>query len=160
MKILVIYDSAYGNTEEIAKAVGKGLGEDAVVERVENADWDNLGQYDLVVVGSPTQAGRPSPEIKAYLGRIPDGALKGVDVTGFDTRIDARNQGFMLRTFMGFLGYAAGRIARQLEAKGGHLITQPHGFFVNDKEGPLIEGEPDRATAWGSTIYHAKVAAQ
>lgn len=160
MKALVIYDSAYGNTERIAIAVGQALGEDTRVERVDDANWDDLNDYDLVVVGSPTQAGRPTPEVKAFLKNIPAGSLKGVEVTGFDTRIDSRTQGFMLRTFMGFLGYAGGRIARQLEAKGGRLVKQPHGFFVQDKDGPLSEGELERASDWASSIARAKAASQ
>jgi flavodoxin I len=160
MKALVVYDSAYGNTEEIAKAVAKALGDDTLLERVEDADWDGLNKYEVVVVGSPTQAGRPTPAMKAFLGNIPAGSLEGVGVTGFDTRIDGRTQGFVLRTFMGLLGYAAGRIARQLEAKGGRLIEQPHGFFVQDKEGPLSPGETDRAWAWASTIVHAQAASE
>lgn len=159
MKALVIYDSAYGNTEAIAKAVGQALGEDTQVVRVGDADWNNLNQYEMVIVGSPTQAGRPTPAVKAFLKNIPAGSLKGVEVTGFDTRIDSRAQGFMLRTFMGFLGYAAGRIARQLETKGGRLVKEPHGFFVEDKEGPLGEGERERAAEWASSIARAKAAA-
>lgn len=160
MKALVVYDSAYGNTEEIAKAVGRALGEDTRVERVGDADWDDLKQYELVIVGSPTQGGRPTPAVKAFLQNIPAGSLKGVEVSGFDTRIDSQAQGFMLRTFMGFLGYAAGRIARQLEAKGGRLVKQPHGFFVQGKEGPLSEGELERAADWASSIARAKAASQ
>ncbi|HEU0072571.1 MAG TPA: flavodoxin family protein [Dehalococcoidia bacterium] len=160
MKALVIYDSAYGNTEEVAKVVGRALGEGTRIERVGDADWDDLKQYELVVVGSPTQAGRPTPAVKAFLKNIPAGSLKGVEVSGFDTRIDSQAQGFMLRTFMGFLGYAAGRIARQLEAKGGRLVKQPHGFFVQDKEGPLSEGELERAADWASSIARAKVSSE
>lgn len=160
MKALVVYDSAYGNTEEIAKAVGRALGEDTRIERVGDADWDDLQQYELVIVGSPTEAGRPTPAVKAFLKNIPAGSLEGVDVTGFDTRIDSAAQGFMLRTFMGFLGYAAGRIARRLETKGGRLVRQPHGFFVGGKEGPLNEGELERAADWASSIARARAASQ
>ena len=158
MKALIVYDSAYGNTETIARTIAKGIGEEAQVKGVEETTPEELGQYEIVLVGSPTQAGRPTPEMKAFLGRIPAHSLNGVAVSGFDTRIDGRRQGFVLRTFMGFLGYAAGRIARQLQAKGGRLIDDPHGFFVEDKEGPLSEGEADRAAAWGSTIVHALAA--
>jgi flavodoxin len=160
MKALVVYDSAYGNTEEIAGAIGQALGEDTRVVRVGEADWDGLNRYELVIVGSPTQAGRPTPALKAFLKNIPAGSLKGVEVTGFDTRIDSRAQGFMLRTFMGFLGYAAGRIARQLEAKGGRLAKEPQGFFVEGKEGPLSEGERERAADWATSIARAKAASR
>jgi len=156
MKALIVYDSVYRNTEEIARAIGRALGEETRIDRVEVADADGLGEYEIVIVGSPTQGGRPSPVMKAFLRRIPAGSLRGIDVTGFDTRIDSRMQGYVLRTFMGFLGYAAGRIASQLESKGGRLVVEPAGFFVEAKEGPLRPGEVERAAAWASTIATAQ----
>jgi flavodoxin I len=158
MKTLIVYDSEFGNTEQVAQAIGKALGEEASVVHADGVDADRLNEYELVIVGSPTQAGRPTPLTKGFLNRIPDGSLKGVNVTGFDTRIDSQTQGFVLRVFMGLLGYAAGRIARNLESKGGKLITQPHGFLVEGKEGPLRDGELERAGAWAFTIANTPVA--
>jgi flavodoxin len=155
MKTLIVYDSAYGNTEQIARAVGHAVGDEVRVALAGEVDAGDLKDYELVIVGSPTQGGRPTPLVKAFLQRIPAGSLKDTGVTAFDTRIDSAAQGFMLRTFMGALGYAAGRIARQLESKGGRLVTQPKGFFVEDKEGPLRSGEIERASAWGATIVQA-----
>jgi len=52
-------------------------------------------------------------------------------------------------------GYAAPRIAEQLEKAGGTLIAPAEGFFVVDKEGPLRDGELERAAAWGGTLAGA-----
>jgi flavodoxin len=158
MKTLVVYDSQFGNTERVARTLGSALGEEASVVQVDGVDADRLNEYELVIVGSPTQGGRPTPLTKAFLNRIPGGGLKGVNVTGFDTRIDSQTQGFVLRVFMGLLGYAAGRIARKLESKGGTLITQPRGFLVEGKEGPLSDGELERAGAWAFSIANTPVA--
>jgi flavodoxin I len=156
MRTLIVYDSKFGNTEEVARTIARGLGDDASVVHADGVDADALGEYELLIVGSPTQAGRPTPLVQAFLRRIPDGSLQGVDVTGFDTRI--RGEGLISRFFIGVLGFAAGRIARRLEAKGGHLVAHPAGFIVEDKEGPLAGGEADRAAAWGDTILHAHAA--
>jgi flavodoxin I len=152
MKTLVIYDSEFGNTEKIAEAIGKALGEETQVTHVEKISADHLHEYELVIAGSPTQGGRPTPLVKEFLSRIPDGSLKNVKVTGFDTRIASAGQSFMMKFFMGILGFAAGRIARRLEAKGGQLVKEPEGFIVDGKEGPLHAGEIERAEAWAYTI--------
>jgi flavodoxin I len=154
MKSLVVYDSEFGNTEEIAKTIARALGDEARAVRVGEIPVEELREYGQVIVGSPTQAGRPTPLIKAFLREIPNDGLKHARVSGFDTRIPGQEQGFVLRIFMGFLGYAAGRIARELEKKGGQLIAQPQGFFVTGKEGPLRDGEADRAAAWAFTMAH------
>lgn len=158
MKTLVVYDSEFGNTEKVAEEIGKALGEDVRVVRAGDVGADELREYEQVVVGSPTQGGRPTPLVQEFLREIPDGSLKGMAVTAFDTRVGAAQQAFFLRFFMGLLGYAAGRIVRRLEAKGGRLVTQPQGFFVEGKEGPLREGELERAAAWAYTIAHKQAA--
>ena len=49
-------------------------------------------------------------------------------------------------------GYAAKPISEKLRRKGGELIVAPEGFFVKDVEGPLKEGELERAEAWAREI--------
>ncbi|MDP2871379.1 MAG: flavodoxin domain-containing protein [Bacillota bacterium] len=63
MKILVVYDSQRGNTEQIARAIGGAFAppDDAKVLRAGDVVTADLQSLDLLVVGAPTQAaGRPS----------------------------------------------------------------------------------------------------
>ena len=83
---------------------------------------------------------------------IPAGTLQGKAVAAFDTRIQAAEVGKALRQFMKIGGYAAPRIARALGKKGGNPAAPPEGFFVVKKEGPLVEGELERAAAWAKGI--------
>jgi hypothetical protein len=82
--------------------------------------------------------------------------LQKIGVTAFDTRISAAGCGPIARFFLGVFGYAAGRIGRDLQAKGGRLVVPPEGFLVKDKEGPLEAGEPERAAAWARKLAEAK----
>jgi hypothetical protein len=66
----------------------------------------------------------------------------------FDTRMSAR----WVRVF----GYAADRIASALKRKGWTAAARAEGFYVTGKEGPLKEGELERATAWARAISAAK----
>jgi hypothetical protein len=48
--------------------------------------------------------------------------------------------------------YAAKPIADALKKKGGKLMLTPEGFYVKGMEGPLLEGEIERAAAWAGQI--------
>jgi len=144
MKVLIVYDSVYGNTEKIAKAVGDAITGEVKVLRVGEVHSSELKTFDLLIVGSPTQGGRPTLAIQDFLNKIPEPVIRGINVAAFDTRLSTR----LVRIF----GYAAVRIADSLKRNGGTLIAPPEGFFVKGKEGPLKEGELERAAEWAKEI--------
>lgn len=148
MKALVIYDSLYGNTGQVASAIGEGIGGEVKVVGLGEAKPEELSSYDLLVVGSPTQGGRHTKTMQAFLGTIPDNTLKNVSVAAFDTRLKSK--------WVKIFGYAAGRIGDALKDKGGNLIVPPEPFYVEGTKGPLSEGETERAAAWGITLVENK----
>ncbi len=147
-KALIVYDSQFGNTERIAKAIGDAIGGEIQVVRPGEVSSTELESMDLVIVGSPTQGGRPLKATQEFLGRIPTDALKNVRVASFDTRLKTR----LVKIF----GYAAGRITDGLVDKGGCLAVPPEGFFVKGGKGPLDEGELERAATWARGITESK----
>ena len=155
MKALVVYDSMYGNTEKIALAIAGALGSPDEVRtlRAAEANMSDLEGIDLLVMGSPTQAGRPIKPTKVFLDKIPPEAFQNVRVACFDTRFSETDSGFWLRLIIRFFGYAAGRIANKLEGKGGLRLVTPEGFIVVDTQGPLREGELERAADWGKQLH-------
>jgi flavodoxin I len=148
MKALVIYDSLYGNTEQIARAIGGAIAEDVKVVKVGEANTFELGAYDLLFIGSPTQGGRHTKAMKEFLDRIPDGTLKNKNVAAFDTR--------MKSMFVKLFGWAASRIADDLIGKGAKLVAPSEGFLVKSAKGPLVDGELERAAAWAKGIAEKK----
>jgi flavodoxin I len=82
--------------------------------------------------------------MRDFLDKIPGLAIKGVKVAAFDTRFSTR--------LVGVFGYAAGRIAGGLKRKGAILAAPPEGFFVKNTEGPLKEGELERAAGWAKEV--------
>ena len=144
MKVLIVYDSVYGNTEKIAKAIGDAITGEVKVLRVGELNSSELKTFDLLIVGSPTQGGRPTPAIQDFLNKISETAIRGINVAAFDTRFSTR--------LVGIFGYAAARIADSLKRNGGTLVATPEGFFVKGKEGPLKEGELERAARWAKEI--------
>ena len=59
-----------------------------------------------------------------------------------------------LRFIMKIGGYAAPRIAQSLKKKSGNQLVSEEGFLVKDKEGPLVDGEIERAASWAKNIAH------
>jgi len=144
MKTAVIYESVYGNTRTIAEAIAGALPGEVKLMSVSAANVSGLAAGDLLVVGAPTYGGKPTAATQALLDRLSSGALAGVRVAGFDTRLTAK----WVRIF----GYAGPKIEAALKEKGGTPVGSPGGFFVKGKEGPLVEGEVERAAAWASEI--------
>jgi flavodoxin len=159
MKIIIVYDTFFGNTEQIAFAIRDALNPNGGAEalRVGEAKPDQLTGLDYLVVGSPTRGFRPSKPISGLLKSIPAGGLKGVKVASFDTRVSTADVkpgalGFMVNLF----GYAAKPIADALVKKGGTLVVPPEGFIVEGSEGPLREGELERAAAWAKLVTETR----
>jgi len=156
MKALVIYDSEFGNTEQVARAISGALEPDARLLRATEARQGDLNAIDLLLAGSPTQGGRPTSAIKVFIDAIAPAGLDGIDVAAFDTRIAAEDQALPLRMLMRLIGFAAPRIASALEKKGARLVLAPEGFIVEGKEGPLRDGEIERARIWARGILAAR----
>jgi flavodoxin I len=156
MKALIIYDSLYGNTEKIAQAIANGLTGEIKVVRVGEADPSELKTCDLLIIGSPVHGGRATPALDEFIKKLPADSLQGKSVAAFDTRFEAEEQGVGLRLLMSVIRYAAQRLAKALEKKGGILVAEPEGFIVENKEGPLKQGELERATKWATQLSLAK----
>ena len=157
MKAMVVYDSVFGNTEQIAQAIGNALGSPENVEilRVGNVKPEQLTGLKSLIVGSPTRGFRPTPAISSLLKSIPKNGLEGVKVAAFDTRFtmdEIESSVFILPILVKIFGYAAKPIADRLKKKGGDLIVPPEGFYVKGTEGPLKEGELERAADWAKLI--------
>ena len=159
MKALVAYDSAYGNTEKVAQAIGDALGTQGNVEvvRVGDVQPAQLAGLTLLIVGSPTQKFSPTGATNRFLKSIPRNSLQGVRVAAFDTRFPPSDidKVRILAFFVRIFGYAAKPIAHRLEKNGGELAISPEGFYVSGTEGPLVEGELERAAGWARQIVTA-----
>jgi len=155
MKALIVYDSFFGNTEQVARTMGQALEPkmDVDVLPITEVKPEQLTDLQLLIVGSPTRAFSPSPDTKQFLKNVPKQALSGVKVTAFDTRISVEDTGSaILSFFVKIFGYAAKPIADRLQKKGGELAKPPEGFYVADTEGPMKEGELERAAQWAAEL--------
>jgi flavodoxin len=146
MKTLVVYDSLYGNTETIARAVGDAIPGEVPVLRAEQVNAGDLEDVDLLIIGSPTHGSLPSEAAQGLLERIGSPAREGARAATFDTRL---TWGFLER----WGGFAASKMADTLKGKGWTIAGEPGGFFVRGlKKGPLKRGEAERAATWAKEL--------
>ncbi|MEU4216706.1 flavodoxin domain-containing protein [Actinoplanes sp. NPDC026623] len=163
MKALVVYESMFGNTEAVARAVADGLRETFEVNLSDVRDMLPATDVDLLVVGSPTHAfglSRPATRADAIRqGAVRDGAvdvglreylgcspvLDGIGAAAFDTRI---NKSFVP-------GSAARKARRELRRLGCRMVWPAQSFHVTATAGPLVEGELSRARIWASNLSSA-----
>lgn len=155
---MLIYDSGHGSTKKVAETIAKVL--DIPAKKLNDTDTFDVEGLDLLIVGSPTYGGRPTPRVKEFLECLEYDELDDTQVASFDTRFDKHKHGIMLWLLMSAIHFAAPRIAKELTASGGHLILSPEGFIVDNSEGPLHDGELERAKEWAQEILHAMEAAR
>ncbi len=160
MRVLVVYESMFGNTRDVARAVFVGLNAHADVELHEVSKATFSDRFDLIVAGGPTHAfsmSRPSTRedavaqgatggsetigLREWLDGLPR-ATQGEAFAAFDTRVDK------VRHLPGSAAAKAAKIARRL----GYVPAGQESFFVAGTTGPLLHGELDRATAWGMQL--------
>lgn len=164
MTALVVFESLWGNTRALAEAVADGLGErdgDGVTHLdVTDAPVPVPDDVDLLVVGGPTHAfsmsrastrqdaeGRGAPAghagrgIRDWLSALP--ASRRLTVATFDTRVGS------VRHLPGSAAKAAAKEVRRRHL--GRLVAT-ESFYVGDMDGPLLDGELDRARSWGRSL--------
>ena len=165
MRALVVYESMFGNTRDVAFAIREGLATRMDAEAVEVGGAPPVDGVDLLVVGAPTHAfGLSRPETRAsaatqarerlvsrrggvreWLGALPP-ARAGVRAAAFDTRVRKPR----------VPGSAARAARRRLRSLGFSVSLAPaETFWVGGTPGPLLDGEPDRARAWGERLAAA-----
>ena len=163
MKALVVYESMFGNTADIARAVADGLSEAFEVTLADVSGMPPMTGADILVVGAPTHAfGMSRPGTRADAARqggVRPGAtdvglreyldcapkLAGIAAAAFDTKID--------KPFLP--GSAARRAHRRLRRLGCRTPLPPESFRVTGTAGPLAQDELERARRWAATLAAA-----
>ena len=163
MKAIVVYESLWGNTAAIARAVADGLGEGARALSTAEAIGPAIAGADLIVAGAPvlgfrlpTEAMRQSvvtsernaptppdlshPSMRSWLDALPNGQGRSA---AFETRI------------WWSPGGATAPIADKLAWAGYPPLTKARRFVVKGKYGPLRDGELERARRWGAELAQA-----
>ncbi len=153
-EVLIIYDSVFGNTKKISEAMCKALEPIMEVDLriVGEVFPEHLDGVKFLFVGSPTRQFKETSAINQFMKQIPKNGLDGVNLAAFDTRMTPEdvNKNKFLGLMVRLFGYAAEKISKQLKLLGGEELISPEGFYVVGLEGPLADGELERAAKWAS----------
>ncbi|GAA4989849.1 flavodoxin family protein [Kitasatospora paranensis] len=176
MQALIVYESMYGNTHEIAEAIAEGIQEahpDASVRCLTAvaADADQTRAADLLVVGGPTHMRGMSSGMSRRMAVSAEARKEGHDEQAQEAADTAEGPGlrrwfhdlsdtepgtyaaaFDTRLDGRLAGGAAEGIAQRLSHHHYDVMVEPEGFIVEDADGPLRTGEIERAKAWGSGL--------
>ena len=157
MKAIVVYESHWGNTAAIARAIAEGIGPGARALSTAEATAETIAGADLIVAGAPllgfslptegmlkgigantpTPPDLSHPSMRSWLGTLPKGSGRAA---AFETRI------------WWSPGSAAKTILGQLEAAGYRSVAKAERFIVKGRYGPLRDGELEKAKAWGAEL--------
>ncbi len=152
MKILVVYDSYFGNTERIALAIKDTIPENkhVVVKKISDFQSSDIEGVEVIIIGSPTRAFRPTEAITNFLKKIDIRKYKWI---AFDTGVNPKQIKSKILTIMVKLfGYAAPNMAKIIKKAGGTMLAEPETFYVIGNEGPLVTGEIDRFHKWLESV--------
>ena len=143
---LVVYFSKFGNTRMIAQAIAEEFEANGNVRLINSEDLtpEELGNADLVVMGTPTHKMNLPQDVRPVFERLPRRSLKKVRVAAFDTS-------YKMSAFLSNFT-ASKKLNRALRKLGGKAIIPPETFHVEGREGPLFPGEIDRARGWACRI--------
>ena len=88
-KVIVVYESKYGNTKLVAETISEGMreveGMETVVSGVKDVDLNRIPDYDAILLGSPNHMGGPTGGIKKFIDKLGKLPLKGKRFAVFDT---------------------------------------------------------------------------
>lgn len=163
MKAVVVYESLWGNTAAVARAIAEGIGPEAKALSTAEATREAIAGADLIVAGAPllgfslptegmregirSDPGKPPtppdfshPSMRSWLDSLPEGGGRSA---AFETRI------------WWSPGSAAKTIAEELDKAGYRSAAKPQPFIVTGRYGGLKDGELDKARAWGAELARA-----
>ena len=165
LRALLVYESMFGNTEQIAEAVARGLrleGLDTGLFEVGSAPTSLPGGLQLLVVGAPTHAfslSRPSTRddavrkgarseaaatgLREWIGAMSGHGRQHGMAAAFDTRVTSMRR---------VPKAASTRAYHLLDHLGFAMLSRPTGFLVTDTKGDLVTGEGERAESWGRLV--------
>lgn len=164
MRVLVVYESMWGNTETVAQAVAARLaGIGAVDVTTSDAAPITVDGYDLVAVGGPTHAfsmtrattraeavkshsapHEPVRGIREWLNEV-HRPVTAIQAIAFDTRVDKPR----------LPGSAAKAAKQHLRSLGFQTLVKQETFRVHGYEGPLLDGELEHARSWADEVIAA-----
>ena len=145
-KVLIVYESKFGNTKCVAETIIEGMKEvtgiEAVLNELKEVDQNQLGDFDAILVGSPNHIGDATGGIKKFIDKLGKLKIEGKQVAVFDT--------YMGKSYEQATTKMEKRISKK--APGLKLITPGLSIKVDGMKGSITEGELPKCKEFGAKI--------
>ncbi|MFC1846078.1 flavodoxin family protein [Chloroflexota bacterium] len=142
-KVIIVYESKWGNTRQVAETIGEGIKEnqesEVNVQELGDIDIDKVSEYDVILIGSPNHMGGPTRGIKKFIEKLGKLGLEGKRAAVFDTSFTRDYEKAIKRMEFDILK----------KASGLQLIQPGLSVIVNGTKGPLADGELDKCRDYG-----------
>lgn len=135
MRVLVCYESKYGNTERVAETIAAELrqvgGNEVMLSPMKRVDPDALRGFDTILIGGPTHFGGPTRRVTKFIEVLARTNLSGKQVAVFDT----------------YLGEDFEKSVKKMEeqirttAPNLRILAPGLSIRVADMKGPIVDGE-------------------
>ena len=146
MKVLVAFDTKYGNTETVAKTIAEGIESvesiEVTLSNMKKVNFKKLDGYDAILVGCPTHFGGPTRGAKKFIDRLGKRDLKGMQIAAFDT--------YIKEDFERSVKAMEERINEK--APELQLLLAGLSIEVENMKGPILEGELPKCREFGKKI--------
>jgi len=145
-KVIVVYESKYGNTIQVAEAIIEGINEieriEAVLKEPKHVEPTEVLDYDVILIGSPNHFGGPTRGIKKFIDKLGKLPLKEKMFAVFDTYIK------------GDFEKAVNKMEKRINEKvpGLKQIAPRLSIKVQGMKGPILEGELPKCKEFGKKI--------
>ncbi len=148
VKILIAFSTKSGNTEKLAKAIGRGaekVGAQVTLKRAAEVTKEDLIDADGIIIGSPVYFGTPTAEVKDLIDRSVTARRKLKDKVGAAFATSGHDTGGKETTMMAihwaFLIHEMVVVGDPIEA-GGHYGAACRGTPTErDEECGMLLGE-------------------
>lgn len=146
-KVIVVYESKYGNTKLVAETIIEGMKEvegiEPILSKLGEVNLNKIPDYDAILIGSPNHFGGPTGSIKKFIDELGKLSLKGKSFAVFDTYLGR-----------GFFEKAVRKMEKRLSEKAPEMKQLAPGLSVQvlGLKGPISGGELPRCKEFGNRI--------
>ncbi len=157
VKVLVAYDTKYGNTQRVAELIVEGLHEAGVevsVENMKEVNFDTVAAYDAIFMGSPNHMFRPTRTFKKFVGKLRKLDLTDKTLVAFDTYIGKKDENDVMQPGGGQYQKALLKMEKHMHNKLPKLKVLAPGLSiaVGGMEGPILDVEIPKCKEFGTKI--------
>jgi len=146
VKAIVVYESKYGNTKLVAENIIEGMrqikGIEPVLSELEEVDFNDIINYNVILIGSPNHFGGPTRSIRKFIDKLGKLNLQGKLVAVFDTYIK------------GDFEKAVKKMEKRINEKvpGLKIVAPGLSIKVQGMKGPILEEELLKCKDFGNKI--------